>query len=259
MVYGHEMGDKEGTSHLQGYVYLHNQSTLTALKKRIGIKEIHLEGAKGSPEQNFDYCTKQDTENYYERGIRPKQGRRTDLTNINQEIHSGTSMRALCEKDISLQGIKHAEALLKYVEQPRPIGLIEVIWIHGPTGTGKTKYVYNHYNDIFRPISFKWWEGYDAHETVLIDEFRKDFCKFHQLLSPLLDIYPFRVETKGGSRQARYNTLIITSCYHPAEVYDTREDVHQLLRRITKRIFIKKKNVIQIYTDAQEICTQEQP
>lgn len=248
MVYGHETGDEKGTPHLQGYMYLQNQITETTIRSKTkpysqGLNGIHWEPARSSAESNYDYCTKQDKDSYYESGVRPHPGARKDLTNVNQEIKNNPSMRNIIEKQYGYQATKHAELILKYNEPPRPIEPIEVIWIYGPTGTGKTKYVYKNYTDIFRPISFKWWEGYDGHKTVLIDEFRKDFCKFHELLSPLLDIYPFRVETKGGSRQAQYTTILITSCYHPKEVYDTREDIKQLLRRITKIIKISRNNI----------------
>ena len=77
----------------------------------------------------------------------------------------------------------------------------------------------------------KWFEGYDGHKKVLIDDMRKDFMKFHELLR-LLDRYPMRVEQKGTSRQFVANHIIITSAYNPAMLFETREDIHQLLRRI---------------------------
>ena len=77
----------------------------------------------------------------------------------------------------------------------------------------------------------KWWEGYDAQEYVIIDDMRGDFLKFHQLLK-LLDRYPYRVETKGSTRQFLATHIFITSSYHPEEMFSTREDIQQLLRRI---------------------------
>ena len=55
-------------------------------------------------------------------------------------------------------------------------------------------------------------------------------------LLKLLDIYPYTVETKGGSRQIQATTFYITSCKPPEEVYnphafDKEERVDQLLRR----------------------------
>jgi len=77
----------------------------------------------------------------------------------------------------------------------------------------------------------EWWEGYDAHEEVIIDDMRKDFLKFHHLLK-LFDRYPYRVQFKGGSRQFLAKTIIVTTCYSPEEMFNNREDIQQLLRRI---------------------------
>ena len=77
----------------------------------------------------------------------------------------------------------------------------------------------------------RWWDGYDAHENVIIDDMRKDFCKFHELLRYLHE-HPFHVETKGGTRQFLARNIVITSCYSPDQLFETREDINQLLRRI---------------------------
>ena len=43
--------------------------------------------------------------------------------------------------------------------------------------------------DIYTCLdNYKFWEGYDGHDNVIIDDIRGDFCKFHQLLK-LLDRY----------------------------------------------------------------------
>lgn len=89
---------------------------------------------------------------------------------------------------------------------------------------------------VFTPTTYKWWEAYDGHKVVLIDEFRGDWCKFGELLK-LTDRYPYTVETKFGSRQIQATTWYITSCKHPSVVYnpdayDAFEKVDQLLRRI---------------------------
>ena len=86
---------------------------------------------------------------------------------------------------------------------------------------------------MFKPVSYKWWEGYDGHKTVLLDEIRGDFCKFHEFLK-LTDRYGIRVESKGGSRQLVANTILVTSAYHPADLWSTVEDKSQLSRRISK-------------------------
>lgn len=75
IIYGHEIGEK-GTPHLQGYFQLVKKLRMQTLKNKLGIAEIHLEAAKGSPEDNINYCKKEST-NVYIRGEMKKQGSRT--------------------------------------------------------------------------------------------------------------------------------------------------------------------------------------
>lgn len=79
----------------------------------------------------------------------------------------------------------------------------------------------------------KWWEGYWGQSAALIDDFRADFCTYHELLR-ILDVYPLRLEVKGSSVPSRLTKIYITSPFHPEDVYKTREDIGQLLRRITE-------------------------
>lgn len=55
-VFGYERGD-EGTPHLQGYVQLATQKTLSAMKKI--MPRAHLEIRKGTIDQAVDYCKKE--------------------------------------------------------------------------------------------------------------------------------------------------------------------------------------------------------
>lgn len=54
-IYGFEEG-KSGTPHIQGYVQFKNQKRFTVLKK--AIPTAHWEKAKGTPTDNFKYCSK---------------------------------------------------------------------------------------------------------------------------------------------------------------------------------------------------------
>lgn len=55
-IIGKEIGEK-GTPHLQGYIEFDNARHLTALKKI--HNKIHWEVAKGTREENFKYCSKE--------------------------------------------------------------------------------------------------------------------------------------------------------------------------------------------------------
>jgi hypothetical protein len=67
-----ETGDNE-TPHLQGACILGYQKTFSAVKAMPGFRRAHIETMRGTPEQNKEYCTKQDT-NAYEKGDFPQPG-----------------------------------------------------------------------------------------------------------------------------------------------------------------------------------------
>lgn len=54
-VVGKEVG-ASGTPHLQGYVYFKNAKTFKQMKDKWG--QVHWEKAKGKPDDNFKYCSK---------------------------------------------------------------------------------------------------------------------------------------------------------------------------------------------------------
>jgi len=110
----------------------------------------------------------------------------------------------------------------------------EVYWFYGPTGSGKSRRAFELSPDAyFKMGGNTWWDGYDQHEDVIIDDYRCDLCKFAYLLR-LLDRYPFRVEIKGGTAVFCSKRIFITAPQHPAIMWATRsaEDIGQLLRRV---------------------------
>lgn len=55
-IYGKEVGES-GTPHLQGYLEFKNARSFSSIKKI--LPKAHLEKAKGSTKQNYDYCSKE--------------------------------------------------------------------------------------------------------------------------------------------------------------------------------------------------------
>lgn len=245
IIAGRERGKKRDTPHLQIYMEFVNAKTFSAIKKM--MKKAHIEVSKGNAKQNTDYCSK-DGDVILQRGEPFNQGKRNDLIGIKDEIQKGLNMRELIETESvkSLQGIKMAQTLAKWYEPEREIKAPTIIWRWGATGTGKTRWVYENYTEVFRPISYKWFEGYDAHKVVLIDDLRDNFCTYDEFLR-FTDIYPFRVETKGSSRQFLADTIIITSPFHPKDLWKrNNEDTNQLVRRMTEITEVKN------YTEVKE-------
>jgi len=233
IIIGDETGEN-GTPHLQGYVNFANPISFNTIKK--AIPRGHIEVAKGNPYQNFEYCSKQEIK--YEDGERPKPTKRTDIDSIKEYIDEAENP---CLSDIidsiatNFQGVRLAELLMKYKEKPRT-DKPQVYWYYGETGTGKTRQALEDFpNAYIKDNDNKWWEGYDAHETIIIDDLRYDTFQFNQLLR-ILDRYPNRLECKGGSRQNLAKNIIITSPYDPQQMFSERlsENIDQLIRRIDK-------------------------
>lgn len=239
LVYGREVGES-GTPHLQGTIIFDNAIAFKSMSKK--IPRAHLEVTKDI-DASIEYCKKD--KDIYEHGDKPKQGKRTDIEEVIEELDNGANMRTIVRRAKSIQSIKVAEVYLKYYEKPRNTKP-NITWLYGATGVGKSKKAFEDLEliddeEIYVAMSTgRWFEGYDGHTKVLIDDMRKDFMKFHELLR-LLDRYPMRIECKGGSRQFVATNIYITSCYHPEDLFDTREDINQLLRRIDKIELIKRE------------------
>lgn len=229
IIVGDEVGES-GTPHHQGYIYCENALRFSTLQK-ILPSGAHIERALGSSEHNKTYCSKEAV--LLEVGDCPQQGKRSDFVRVREELAAGCRITDIIETSTSFQSIRAAELILKYKEARRD-WIPEVYWFHGKTGTGKTREAFEMAPDAW--VSNKnltWWDGYDAHEDIIFDDFRGDFCTYHELLR-ILDRYPYRVMVKGGSRELLAKRIIITCPYRPEELYMTHEDKGQLLRRITE-------------------------
>jgi len=228
MICGAEVGEL-GTPHLQGYVMFENPRSIKGIVK---VLKGHVEVAMGSPSQNVEYCSKQKI--LFERGTRPKgEGTRTDIQQVKDLVKAGAPIQEIWENARSYQAFKMAEIGLR-LYAPKRNWKPEVLWYWGPTETGKSrKAVDENPGAWMSGKDLKWWHNYEGEEVVILDDFRGDFCTFHELLR-ILDRYPYVVEVKGGHRQLLAKKIIITSPYPPMHVYKSREDINQLIRRIDK-------------------------
>lgn len=77
----------------------------------------------------------------------------------------------------------------------------------------------------------KWWDGYAGQEVVIIDDLSKDHERLGYYLKIWADHYPFPGECKGATMQARPKKLVVTSNYHPRDIWDDPSVVEPILRR----------------------------
>lgn len=110
VVFGREVGE-EGTPHLQGYVQFKSKKRLTALKKL--HKEAHWEVAKGNPQQNLDYCSKDG--DFVELGESISQGNRSDLEAFKDAVKDGVVSFRQLREDHSSVFARHPRFVREYV------------------------------------------------------------------------------------------------------------------------------------------------
>lgn len=230
-VCGKEIGES-GTPHMQCYIYYQDGKTFSALKKKFPTAHIGVRYKFSSAERASKYCKKDG--DYEEEGKLPKQGKRTDIDEVRDMVVQGRTMRDIVLQAKSYQSVKMAEVVLKYHEKKRS-WRPDIYWFWGPTSCGKTHYAVNNFPDVHMSMTgTKWWEGYDGHKTVVIDDFREGDYSYHYLLR-LFDKYELRVENKGGSRQMLAKNIVITSPYPPDQTFlhlGPKEMLDQLVSRI---------------------------
>lgn len=225
----------EGTQHYQGYVLFGSQQRLSAVKKLNG--RAHWEPRRGTHEQAKAYCMKEDTrvEPPIELGEEPRPGARSDierLVELSKDLNN--SVKDIIE-ECPAEFAKYHKAVMAIRAAYVPIRewKTEVHWFWGPTGTGKSKKAFEMTTNpyVHNMSSGKWFCGYNGQEDVIFDDMRKDTFKYHELLR-LFDRYQMQVEVKGGSTNWCPKRIIVTTCLPPDKMYDTREDIGQLMRRI---------------------------
>lgn len=231
-VFGKEVGEN-GTPHLQGYIEFKSPRMLSGLKKNVNGR-AHWEKRMGSKQQAAAYCKKDG--DFFEHGeLADKPSERSDLKRARLEVLD-VGMRGIVA-EYSLQQIQVAEKVLMYAtpkERVKPV----VYWYYGSTGTGKSRRAHYEAKKMFgddfyrKSTNNKWWNGYDGHKGVIIDDFRPSWWALTEMLD-LLDRYAKLVEVKGGMRSFTPTHIWVTSCRAPHECYTGEEEnIAQLTRRI---------------------------
>lgn len=253
-----EVGGNTHRQHWQGYVQMTSPQRASAVRRHLNCTWAWVKPAAGTPQQARAYCTKADTRMDgcvpFEDGTLVEQGKRVDLDAVAEMAREGRSLAAIAEEHPATfmryhAGITRFAQLIAGAErstQRRPD--LEVIVICGPPGTGKSRWAWDTYPDLYNlsvgSSSTVWWDGYDAQETVLIDDFQGGIP--FRLLLNYLDIYAIQAPVKGGMVWLAFKRVIITSNLFYADWYAAdasgRRDLAALQRRITELRYMSAIN-----------------
>ena len=230
IVAGREVGE-EGTPHLQGYVEFTRKKSLSTIRRL--LPRAHWERRRGSACEAADYCKKDG--DFFQEGNCSRQGRRSDLELIREEILAGADEKSIADQHFS-QWVTYRRSFDRYRQlcnKPRTWkSRVEVLW--GQSGVGKTRYVYHMHRDdpIFVWGGDRWFDGYHGQPIALLDDYEGQLD--WSFLLRLLDRYPLQVPIKGGFTNWIPRRIYITSNKSPQYWYYERAYVEPLLRRCEK-------------------------
>lgn len=231
MKYGKEVGE-EGTPHLQGLVVFNSPTSLSsAIKKLPGCHVEVMKSLVGS----LEYVGKDgDVTERGERPMLPKEkgekgkefydnvlelarSDRIDEIDSETQLRFGLALRR--ERDEAGQKRKFEDTEEK------------MLWYCGPTGSGKSRKARTDHPDAYLKMCNKWWDHYQDQETVLIEDLdvKHDIMGHH--LKIWADRYPFLAEYKGGAKKIRPTRIIVTSNYHPRDIWPLEATLGPIMRR----------------------------
>lgn len=225
-IFAQEVGEK-GTPHIQGFIHFKNAKTLTATKKFLGSEKWHLSVSKGTDFENREYCIKTD-EFPFEIGEVPLEHGPVDAwEDILNMIEGGFNNRQIIRKYPGI-AIRCMSAIEKYRTdfewaEMRAWRDVEVRYIGGPTGSGKTRGVLYRDDgtvdtDVYRATNGKNpFDKYDGESTIVFEEFRSQYlCR--DMLN-WIDGHPLLLPARYADRMAKFTKVVILSNWRFEEQY----------------------------------------
>ena len=244
LCYGKEVGKETGTPHLQGFVVFKNR-VWRPHKYFLEHGHGYFQPTRGTVDENVEYCRKDG--DFTEFGRKPQ--------DRNQQGHHGARGGEMeiarweeawkAAKEGRIEDIP-ADIRSRYLNtwlrvksmnlpKPEELNGLDNLWIVGPTGCGKSLWVHRTYPGCYKKAFNKWWCGFDSddpeHAVVVLDDLHPSWADAVHLKN-WGDYYPFMAEYKGGSTVIRPSKIIVTSNYHPAQVFK-EADLGPILRRFS--------------------------
>ena len=219
---------ENGTYHTHLYLQGRGGINFSTIKKR--FDGGHFEMAKGTALQNKEYVSKTGKweydkkhetsvpDTYEEWGEMPveRQGSRNDLADIYAMIKDGLSNFEIMEQipDVmfqldKLEIVRQTIRDKEYAEKWRDL---EITYIWGSTGTGKTRSIMERYGyrNVYRVTDYSHpFDGYMGQDVILFEEFRSSISLGDML--KYLDGYPVVLPCRYANKQACYTKLYIVS------------------------------------------------
>lgn len=231
-----EYGSENGNFHYQIAFSLKNAKSWSAVRRLLQLKDgDHLEEQRASQVSNVLYCRKgmQSHEEWVAEGIDgpnygdnvniivefgnpPEMGeaKTSQWDDIRRAVENGWSDMEIVAR-WPQEGIRCANAIAKYrlmVDRSRAEWReVQVVYIHGVTGTGKTRSVMQKYGypNVYRVTNYNSgaFDMYNGQDVVVFEEFRSSF-KLEQMLN-YLDGHPVELPCRYANQLLKATKIFI--------------------------------------------------
>lgn len=271
------MADEQGSMfHTHVFIVFASRVRFSMIKRY--FEEAHIEKCKGSVSDNVNYVkktgkwenddSKQEKKiegTFEEYGTQPpdSKGKRSDMSELYQMvIDNMTNAEILAQNQdyiLQIDKIDKVRTTILTEKFKETVRLdLEVVYISGATGTGKTRGVLekNGYSNVYRVTDyFHPFDSYACQSVIAFDEFRSSLRIKEMLL--FCDIYPIELPSRYANKYACYNKIYIISNWALEKQYPEvqKEDVETweaFLRRIGKVIIYDKSGNIAEYNSVKE-------
>ena len=261
-----EIGLETKTYHT--HIYFHAKQGIRHSTLRNLFPQMDIQVVKGTAQQCRDYIRKEGTylesekketnliETFKEWGELPvsKQGKRSDLEKLYSMVKDGYTDSEIIET-LGETAINHVDKIkkLRYIyltdlyQTHRRLDL-EVNYICGKTGTGKTRDILDKYGDknVFRITDYQHpFDGYQCEPVLVFEEFRSS-QKLQDMLN-FLDIYPVDLPARYSNRVACYTTVFVVSNWDFEQQYsEVQKDTEQ---KSSYEAWVRRFNgTVKVYT-----------
>lgn len=249
-----------GTYHTHIFLYSPSPIRFSTVKNR--FPTAHIDKTYGSAKENRDYIRKEGKwaetdkaetkvpDTFLEWGDMPaeKEEKAPQMYKLIQEVRDGISTANIIEGSPNLAfRVRDIDTLRqtllsdRYASENRKI---EVWYIFGASGTGKTRGIYERHDakDICRITNYRngrgiSFDGYTGQDVLVFEEFHSQI-PIEDMLN-YLDIYPLSLPARYSDRVACYTRVYITSNLPLEKQYrnvqwDSLETWRAFIRRIHK-------------------------
>lgn len=199
---------------------------ITKVDKRIHVEKVKVNNGADK------YCMKEDTRvaGPLEFGIKPVEVNKK----VDWEMVWKTAKEGNLEKIPASIRVIHYNKLKQIAKdnlELKDCNHLRGIWIYGPAGAGKSRWVREHCKPLYPKLCNKWWDGYQGEPYVVMDDVMPEHKVLSQQFKIWSDRYDCILETKGGAVHSQYEWFIVTSQYCIDEVFTEDRDRDAIHRR----------------------------